>query len=35
MSKALPGNYEIFDDVMTMTFHDVILYFRFRSSRRK
>ena len=28
MSKALPGNNETFDDVMTVTFYDVILYFR-------
>ena len=28
MSKALPGNNKTFDDGMTMTFYDVILYFR-------
>ena len=27
MSKALPANNKRFDDVMTMTFYDVILYF--------
>ena len=35
MSKALPGNNKTFDDVVTMTFYDVILYFRLHLGRKK
>ena len=35
MSKALPGNNKTFDDVINMTFYDVILYFRLRFGKKK
>ena len=34
MSNALPENKKIFDDVMTMSFYDVILYFRLGLCRK-
>ena len=34
MSKALPGNNKTFDEVIAMTFYDVILYFRLCSGRK-
>ena len=32
--KGLPGNNKIFDDIITMTFYDVILYFRLLSAKK-
>ena len=34
MSKALPDNNKTSDDVMTMTFYDVILYFKLHLGRK-
>ena len=34
MSPALPGNNKTFDDIITMTFYDVILYFILLSGKK-
>ena len=34
MSKALPGNNKAFDDIITMTFYGIILYFRLHSAKK-